>query len=186
MRATTILFLVLLLGGCATSSNPRPGSTRPTATAEVLAADKLFKEARYTEAIVACIEISRKDPMTPGLSDLQARIMSRLAQIRQENVKAQSAASDQTAAADAARHGILPDTYRLTKHVVGETAPVHTPANKMQEMLRKPVNVHLENVGLTEIVTQIGSSQNINIIADGGVGAGKTITIHFMLNTLRT
>jgi len=170
---------LLLLGGCATSPDARPASTRQTvATSEVQAADKLFHERRYTEAIVACIEISRKEPLTPGLADLQARIMARLAQLRQEAVKAQTTASDQAAAADATRHGILPDTYRLTRHVVGENSSFRTPANKMQEMLRKPVNVHLENVGLSDIVTQIGSSQNVNIIADGGVGGGKTITIH--------
>ena len=173
------LAVTLLLGGCTTSPEPRAASSKSmAATAEVQAADKLFQENRYTEAIVACIAIARKDSMTPGLPELQSRIMSRLAQIRQETIKAQAAASDQAAAADAARHGILPDTYRLTRHVVGETAPIHTPANKMQEMLRKPVNVHLENVGLAEIVTQIGSSQNINIMADSGLGSGKTITIH--------
>ena len=164
MRAKTILFLalVLLLGGCATSS---PAPAKPVVAPEVQAAEKLFKENRYAEAIVACIELSRKDPLTPGLADLQARIMTRVAQLRQEAIKEQTAASAEAAASDAARHGILPDTYRLTKHVVGETAPFHTPANKMQEMLRKPVSVHLENVGLTDIVTQIGASQNINIIA---------------------
>jgi type IV pilus assembly protein PilQ len=179
MRAKTTLLLALLLGGCSTTTpDPKPVVARADPSSDVRAAESIFKENRYTEAIVACIEIARRDPLTPGLADLQARIMSRLAQLRQENIKAQTAATAAGAAADAARHGILPDTYRLTRHVVGETAPFKTPANKMQEMLRKPVSVHLENVVLTDIVTQIGSSQNINIIVDSGVGGGKTITIH--------
>ena len=184
MRAITILFLVLLLGGCTTKPAPKPVASStwpdgtPIATSEVQAADKLFQEKRYTEAIVACIEIARRDPLTPGLSELQVRIMTRLSQIRHESILAQIAASTEAAAVDAMRHGVLPDTYRLNRHVVGENAPFRTAANKMQEMLRKPVSVHLENVGLSDIIAQIGSAQNINFIADNGVGGAKTITIH--------
>ncbi len=178
-RMLAFTLTLLVWSGCATSHDTKAASTQPpSATPEVLAAEKLYKENRYTEAIVACIEISRKDPLTPGLPDLQARIMSRLTQMRQEAIKAQTAASEQAAAADVTRQSLIPDTYRLTKHVIGETAPFHTAANKMQELLHKPISVHLENVNLADIVTQIGSSQNINIIADGGVGTGKTLTIH--------
>ncbi len=185
MQQTTIrrlgfLVALLLLGGCATSSDSKSSDTpaRKPAAPNVQAAEKLFQEKRYTEAIVACIEIARQDPLTLGLADLQARIMNRVAQLRQDAIKAQMAASTAASAADAARHGILPDTYRLTRHVVGENEPFATPANKMQDALRKAVSVHLEGVGLTDIIAQIGTSQNINFVADTGVGSGKTITIH--------
>ncbi len=184
MRQKTTGFLtfataLLLLGGCATSSETKPPTRpRPVIAPEVQEAEAIFKENRYSEAIVACIEIARKDPLTPGLADLQARIMTRVAQIRQEAIKVQTAATAEASAADAARHGVLPDTYRLTRHVVGENKPFNTPANKMQEMLRKPVSVQLEKVGLADIITQIGASQNINFVADGEVGGSKTITIH--------
>lgn len=171
--------ILLLLAGCATPPEKKPAfRARPPAAPEVQEAEALFKENRYTEAIVACIEIARDDPLTPGLSDLQARIMTRVAELRQEAIKAQTEATAVSSAADAARHGILPDTYRLTRHVVGENAPFNTPPNKMQEMLRKPVSVQLEKVSLTDIITQIGASQNINFVADGEVGGDKTITIH--------
>lgn len=170
---------LLLLAGCATPTENKPFSrAQHMAAPEVQAAEALFKENRYTEAIVACIEISRENQFTPGLADLQARIMSRVAELRQEAIKAQTASTAAAAAADAARHGILPDTYRLTRHVVGENVPFNTPPNKMQELLRKSVSVHLEKVELTDIITQIGSSQNINFVADGEVGGDKTITIH--------
>jgi type II secretory pathway component GspD/PulD (secretin) len=178
-RVLPVAVALLLAAGCATSPETKPEAPeRAAAAPDVQSAEKLFQSKRYTEAIVACIEISRQDPLTPGLADLQAKIMNRVAQLRQEAIKAQMAASSAASAADAARHGILPDTYRLTRHVVGENSPLITPDNKMQESLRKPVSVHLEGVGLTEIIAQIGTSQNINFVADTGVGSGKTITIH--------
>jgi type IV pilus assembly protein PilQ len=170
---------ILLLGGCSTPRENKPvAAAAEEAAPEVQAADKLFQEKRYTEAIIACIAVARKDPLTPGLADLQARITSRLAQMRRDTIAAQTAANQNAMAADAARHGLLPDTYRVTRHVVGENAPQRTPPNKMQEMLRKPISVHLESVALSDIVSQIGSSQNINFIADSSVGTGKTVTIH--------
>jgi type II secretory pathway component GspD/PulD (secretin) len=178
-RRLTLIAALLLLGGCATSSENKTAAPARTAAApSVQAAEKLFQEKRYTEAIVACIEIARQDPLTLGLTDLQSRIMSRVAQLRQDGIKDQMAASAVASAADAARHGVLPDTYRLTRHVVGENEPFAMTTNKMQEAIRKAVSVHLESVGLSDIIAQIGASQNINFVADAGVGGGKTITIH--------
>lgn len=174
----TFTAALLLLGGCATTDE-KPVLHKPENVApEVQSADQLFKKERYTEAISACILIARKDPFTPGLSDLQTRIMTKVAELRRKSIENQQAASASAAAADAMRHGILPDTYRLNRHVLGATSPQRTPDNKMQAMLRRPVSVHLDNASLTDIVTQIGASQNINFIADSGIGSGKTVTIH--------
>jgi type IV pilus assembly protein PilQ len=179
--------------GCATSDQTPSDSksTKTEPTREVREADALFQKGLYTDAIVACIDIARKDPLSTGLPELQARIMTRVSQLRREAIQAQQAATAEASAVDAMRHGVMPDTYRLKKHVFGDTTPLRTPPTKMQLALRQPVSIHLENVGLTEIVAQIGTSQNINMIADDSVApaaapaapgeppaAGATITIH--------
>ena len=165
----------LLWGGCATPPPPPPA--KPVAAPEVQAADKLFQAGQYKEAIIACTDIARKDPLTPGLSDLEARIQEKMAVLRKASFERKTDSSDANAIADGRRHGLLPETYGLTHSVRGETAPLRTPPTRMQAMLRKPVSVHLENVSLSDIIAQIGASQNINIITDGSIGTG-TLTIH--------
>ena len=147
----------------------------------VLKARGLFENDQLTEAIIACTAIYRKDPLTPGLGELQTEINERLAELRKRNTAKRLPVSDAIAMEDADRQGILPDTYRQRKHVVGESRPIHTLPPETQKLLDKPYTIHLDNVTLSEIVGQIGSSTNetaINIVADSDLGEGKTISIH--------
>jgi type II secretory pathway component GspD/PulD (secretin) len=162
-------------GGCSTPPPPPSVATPPAP--EVAAADKLFQAGDYEKATAACIEIARKDPLTPGLADLEARIQEKMAALRKANFEKKTDATDANATADALRHGVLPATYGLSHHVRGETSALRTPPTRMQQTLNQPISVHLENVSLNDIVAQIGASQNINIITDGNLGAG-TLTIH--------
>lgn len=169
-----LLAAALLLAGCAAA---RRMTDATAVDPDVAKAEVLFQQGRYADAIIACTDIHRRDPLTPGLEDLQGRIMMRLAQLREAGAAARSPASDRAAMVDADRQGLLPDTYRLRQHVIGERMPVSTPPNAMQAALARPVSVHLENVSLSEIVSQIGASQNVNIVADGNLGT-NTLTIH--------
>src|SRR5690554_3739383 len=144
---------LLLLGGCAT-----PPPAAEFEHVDVGKARRLFEQNRYADAIIACTEIHRRDPMTPGLPELQGEIMQRLAVLRQQNVTLRQEPSDALALADLDRQGILPDTYRLTQHVVGETKPIHTLPNAMQQALERRVSIHLTDVDLTAIVDQIAQS----------------------------
>ena len=147
----------------------------------VLKARGLFENDQLTEAIIACTDIYRKDPLTPGLGQLQTEINERLAELRKRNTAKRLPVSDAIAMEDADRQGILPDTYRLRQHVVGETRPIHTMPPETQKLLDQPYTIHLDNVTLSEIVGQIGSSTNlagINIVADGNLGEDKTLSVH--------
>ena len=172
----TLAASLLLVSGCATSQPPTKTKETPPPAA-VQAADKLFQSGQYTDAMIACTDISRKDPLTPGLSDLEARIQEKLAALRKANFARNTDPSDANAVADGLRHGILPSTYGVTHSVRGETSPQqHAPLSKMQQILRQPISVQLENVDLNEIVKQINLSQDINIVTDGSLGAG-TLTV---------
>jgi type IV pilus assembly protein PilQ len=170
---------VMGFAGCTTPDRTPPDLKleKPEPARAVREADALFQKGLYTEAIIQCIEIARVDPMTPGLTDLQGRISARMAEERYRGIATRDKGSAENAAVDATRHGILPDTYNLRRHVLGETAPLRTAPNAMQLALRKPVSIDLPNVGIAEIIAQIGASENINIVADGTAGAGKTLTI---------
>jgi len=79
--------------------------------------------------------------------------------------------------ADAKRFAITPETYRQTKHVIGDRSPLRTAPTNMQKVLTNPVTVHLVNADINAIIAQIGQSQNINIIADSDISP-KALTIH--------
>ena len=119
----------------------------------VLKARGLFENDQLTEAIIACTAIYRKDPLTPGLGQLQTEINERLAELRRRNTDKRLPISDAIAMEDADRQGILPDTYRQRKHVVGESRPIHTLPPETQKLLDKPYTIHLDGVTLAEIVT---------------------------------
>ena len=161
-----------LLAGCA-APPPEAVFVDP----DVERAAGLFEQERYADAIVACTEIHRRDPLTPGLAELQGRIMQRLAELRQRSVDVRQEPSDALALADLDRQGILPDTYRQRRHVVGETQPITSLPTEMQTVLQRPVSIHLENVALTAIVSEIARAENVNIVCDGELD-GKEITIH--------
>jgi type IV pilus assembly protein PilQ len=163
---------LILLAGCAA-----PPQEAFFVHPDVERATALFDQERYADAIIVCTEIHRRDPLTPGLPELQGRIMQRLAELRQRSVDVRQEPSDALALADLDRQGVLPDSYRQRRHVVGETQPISSLPTEMQTILQRPVSIHLENVALTAIVTEIARAENVNIVCDGELD-GKAITIH--------
>ncbi len=177
-----VLTALLVIGGCAAPDATSPAVEPPARAVRI--ADDLFQRGRHTEAIMHCIEIARKDPLAPGLGDLQRRILDRLNERRRESILARDAASRNAMTLDARRHGLVPDTYGTSRHVIGDSTAHTSAKSKMQQILENEVSMHLENVGLTEIIAQLGAATNVNIVADGGISA-KTLTIHAENTPLR-
>ena len=121
---------LVLLAGCAA-----PQKEAVFLHPDVERAAALFDQQRYADAIIACTEIHRRDPLTPGLPELQGRIMQRLAELRQRSVGVRQEPSDALALADLDRQGILPDSYRQQRHVVGEAQPIASLPTEMQAIL---------------------------------------------------
>lgn len=176
---------VLLIAGCVTNEVVESGEEPVIPPARsVRKADDLFQRAHYSEAIAACIEIARRDPLTPGLADLQQRITAKLNELRAESVATQDAASREAMVVDARRFGLLPETYGVRRHVIGETTDHITKPTRMQQLLDAEVSMHLENVSLTEIINQLAANTNVNIVVDGAI-AERTITVHAENTPLR-
>jgi type II secretory pathway component GspD/PulD (secretin) len=172
--ATTLL----LLAGCTSPQAPEIEPVPPPPPApEVVAAEKLFESGKMQDAIIACIDISKKNPEALGLTDLQQRITHKLADERLAAAEKKAEATVDLHSADASRFGVSPETYRLQKHVVGDNTSLRTAPTAMQKVLANPVSIHLINADINAIIAQIGQSQNINIIADSEISP-KTITIH--------
>ena len=146
---------------------------------EVAAAEALFEQNRTQEAIIACIDIARKNPSAEGLADLQSRITMRLARERMTQAEKRSEPASDLLAADAKRYGIVPDTYRQKKFVVGENSPTITPLTEMQKALMQPVDLELVDADVNAILAEIKKSTNINYIADSDIVSTKKITARF-------
>ncbi|MBM4162882.1 MAG: hypothetical protein FJ222_00315 [Lentisphaerae bacterium] len=175
---------LLTLAGCTTSDpavSARPAAEPPARA--VRDAEELFQRGRATEAIMACIEIARKDPLTPGLPDLQRRILTRLNEQRSASISARAAASHEAMTQDARRHGIVPDTYGVSRHIIGDVSSHDSPRTQMQQALTNEISMHLEDVGLADIIDELGKS-GINLVSDSDVSS-KTLTIHTENTPLR-
>ena len=169
----TALLAVCLafLAGCTSEKKPAPVAPPPPPPApEVVLAERLLNAGRLQEATIAAVDIARKNPEAVGLTDLQYRIAVKLADERMAAATKRSEPTATAGTADAKAFGIIPETYRTRKHVVGETDPLRTAPTAMQDMLALPVSVKLTNVSITDIIAQIGDTQGINMIADAKVG----------------
>lgn len=166
--------VAFLLSGCVT---PPPAAVPPPVSPAIGRATELLDAGRYSDAIVAAAEIARKDPLTPGLPELQAEIMRSLAVERQRSNQRREANTEARMADEVLARNVLPDTYQLKRNIRGETTPLRSAPTKMQEALAKDVTVHLDNVDLAAFAAQIATTEGINIVADGSLG-GTTMTIH--------
>jgi len=167
-----------ILAGCSSPKAPAPEPVPPPPNApEVVAAEQLFDSGRTQDAIIACVDISKKNPEAAGLNDLQARITKKLADERLATAEKKSEPTTKLGTADAKSFAVTPESYRQKKHVVGDQSTLRSAPSAMQKALQSPVSVHLVNADINAIIAQIGQSENINIIADSDISP-KTLTIH--------
>ncbi len=169
---------LLTLAGCSSPKAPAPEQVPPPPRApEVAAAEKLFDSGHTQDAIIACVDISKKNPEANGLTDLQQRITQKPAEDRLAAANKKAASTARLHSADALSLAVSPERYRQKKNVIGDRSALKTAPTAMQKALQNPVSVHLVNADVNAIIAQIGQSENINIIADSDISP-KTLTIH--------
>jgi type IV pilus assembly protein PilQ len=168
---------LLMVVGCRTPPPVDP-SPRAIPDARLAGAERRFSAGDYQAAVSACIDLARIDPQMPGLADLQARLVAAMteeravaARLRAENARAQMSV-------DVDERHAIPATYGHRVGVRGETGTLRTPPRAMQEALRRPVTVNLDDVDLQTFILAMGGDESINIVADGSLQDLGTFTIH--------
>jgi len=134
-------------------------------------------EGRVTEAIIIAATVARTDPRTPGLEELQDRIVAQRIADRAKGTARRDTLSHARAIQEANEKGLVPDNYGQRRVIRGADGLVRTAPTRMQQELRKPVTVNLENANLAAFIRQIAEAEGVNIIADASLGA-TAITIH--------
>ena len=170
------LFAIVLVAGCRTTGGGPSGRGMSPAD-QLQSARKLYDSGRPTKAMLACIDLTQRDPTLPGLEELKRDITRTLWEERAKTAAIRESTLDETMQTDTDMHKHIPSTYRLRRGVRGETGSLRTAPSAMERALQKPVTVHLEGVTLNEFVLQIGEDENINIIADN-LDDAKTMTLH--------
>lgn len=180
-----VIGLFACLSGCSTTRTV-PAVTKTTAPEALVKARELFDQGNYGDAMIKCIDISRADPILPGLAELQAAIVGKVTEERTRTANIQNSTTFSRVVYDTDSRKAIPYTYSLRRGVAGETNSLRYSTSSMQDALKKKVTVHLDGVDLNAFILQIGASEGINIIADaigGSGGAGgandvKTMTLH--------
>jgi len=174
---TAACLLVAGLTGCTTTQSGSSTSAEKTLAPELTRAEALYQQKKYTAAMIECIDVARRHPKAEGLSDLQSRIMLGLTEQRAVRHARRSAAAPREMMVDLDARRTVPETYGLTRFVKGETEPMHAALTVMEQVLRKKVVCHLDNVGLDDFILAIGASENVNIVADS-LDDSRTMTLH--------
>ena len=174
MRKVILAVAALL---CFTLPGCRTAPQTPGPSPELGEAQTLFDQQRFTEAIIACIDIARDDPLTPGLPGLQRSIMERLTQQRRNAFAQREAVARDRMQEDVDRHSTVPETYRIEHRIKGETGSSAAPRTRMEKVLQTPVSVHLPDITLNDFILELGRAENINILADSNL-SDQAMTIH--------
>lgn len=178
-QLTTVFFVTMCILLFAVScSTTRTGIiSRGKISEKVAHAASLYEAGKYADAIIECSELARIDPLMPGLAELQQKIMKELTTAKAEASTLRSTSDVTRMSVDVDVRKEIPLTYGLRRPTAGETSPLRTTPSPMEQILAKPVTVSLDNVGLSQLIQQIGRSENINIIADNIQDTG-TLTLH--------
>ena len=183
MSCKTVISLAALgatlcLGGCLHTPTAQTNRSTPSTEVSPLAtSERLFAEGKTSEALIECVNLTRRTPDTPGLDALRRRIIEAELSHRQRNEQANLKTSEQTMTTEAKGKAILPDTYGIIKAVSGRTDSLRTPQTSLQKALEQPVTMHLKNADLGAIIEAIGRAQHINLVADKDVGTGRTVNV---------
>ncbi len=176
MPLCSLAACLLIAAGCGTSTPPK-ADTGPAPSPELARAEQLYSQGRHADAITECIDLARRDPLMPGLPALQKKIMTRLTAQRRRAMEPKVAATHERMSIDADQRKTVPEVYGIRKTFTPTNVVHQTPRTTMEEVLDKPVTVHLDNVGLDEFILAIGASDDINIIADA-MATDATMTLH--------
>lgn len=174
-----VLLLSPIFGGCLHGTAHRPAPVPPPdAAANPLAGiERLYAEGKTSEALLECVDLTRRQPDYPGLETLRQKIVQAELARREVSLKPRSETAEAAMTQEALGKGILPDTYGLKKASSSPAGWNRTAPTALQAAVQQPISMHLKEADLTAIIEAIGRIRNINIIADKNAGLDKKLNI---------
>lgn len=175
----SLLIMSLGLGGClhTTPTPPAAATTPDPGTKAMAGVERLYAEGRTSEALLACVDLTRQYPNQQGLAALRQKIVQAELARREATLKAEAANTAATMAGEIDSKGLLPDTYGLKKAASGGKDWKRSQPTAIQTAVQQPITMHLKDADLSAIIEAVGRLRNINIIADRNVGQDRKMNI---------
>jgi type IV pilus assembly protein PilQ len=169
------------LGGCLHGSAGRSSAPDvPVASAPVAplaVAERLYAEGKTSEALLECVELTRRQPELPGLDALRQKIVRAELERRAAAIEAAKAGSADAVNQETETKSLLPDTYGLVKATQGGAPLLRTQPTAIQKAMQQPITMHLKEADLGAIIETIGRIRSINIVADKAVGQDRKMNV---------
>jgi type IV pilus assembly protein PilQ len=148
------------------------------ATTALQKAERFYTEGKYAEAMVLCVDLARTAPNTPGLDALRQKLLAAELARRADSIAKATPATDQAMALEAREKGLLPQSYGVVKTNAVITPPADRAApTAMQKALKERITMHLKGADISAVIEAVARDRKINIIADRGVGAGRSVDV---------
>jgi type IV pilus assembly protein PilQ len=176
----------LAAGGCAgLNRNADPGAAASARPPEVQAAEALYEAGEYREALLRCVELTRRDPDMPGLIDLRNRSIAALLDQRAQRVVEREEETGKQMALEAREKGFVPSTYGLERFESGDEQSFAEQDSPLYDLLQRKVSIHLEGANVAEFIRTLSADESINMIADRNLASNKSIHIDVTAAPLR-
>jgi Flp pilus assembly secretin CpaC len=169
---------VLILGaGC---RHLEPAVEDPAAVEEVVEASlepviDLYEQEQFDQALVAWIDATQGVPPTPTALDLRTRILAALRDEQARQGVVDRKASTEAMGVEAVLNEALPPSYGAVRYERRSIRSHVSPDSPMRKVLDRKVSIHLVDAALPAILGVLGADDNINIVADRGLGGGKKL-----------
>lgn len=145
----------------------------------------LYRRGDYNAALIACVELIQTSPNTPGLVELRNRIIQASLDERVLQARDREEESKNIMSIEPVEKTGIPESYSIRRRVEDTSDPLVPPPGRMQQVLDRPVTMHLEGANLSDLIDYLSMDTNINIIADQNLGGNKTLNIHVDNTPLR-
>ncbi|MBL7076195.1 MAG: hypothetical protein ISS31_01875 [Kiritimatiellae bacterium] len=135
----------------------------------------LYEQEQFSVALVAWIDAMQGVAPSPLALDLRTRILAALRDEQARQGTIDRSAANEAMGVEAVLKESLPPTYGAVRY---ERRPLRShvsPDGPMREVLDRKVSIHLTDADLPAIIAVLGADDNINIVADRGLGAGKKL-----------
>lgn len=138
---------------------------------------QLYDEGQYQQALIQWLEVADTYPETEGLQKVKQDLLTALKDRGVPAAKSDADISDKRMALEILEKSSVPTTYGLEDYIEPMTREHKTPQSPIRKVLEQPVTIHLKGADLSTIIAALSEDENINIIADQGLGKGQLLDI---------
>ncbi len=149
----------------------------PPDQAELTHINKLYDQGRYDEALLKWSRIASTHADTKEMRELRDKLVSAMTDFYTRHDVNRSDIDRKRMALETFKQSHIPSSYGLKKLTPPDKTTHATEPGQLLLALRKNVSIHLKQADLSSIITVLAEDENINIIADSGLGKGKALDI---------